>query len=95
MPVVLRWKSCKFFFFSNEGDLREPLHVHVRCHGARAKFWLGPVAVAENIGFAVMWVTLADGRKLGVPLAYFPRLLAAAPEQRQHYEFSGGGTGIH
>ena len=43
----------------------------------------------------MMWVTLADGRKLGVPLAYFPRLLAAAPEQRQHYEFSGGGTGIH
>ena len=43
----------------------------------------------------MMWVTLADGRKLGVPLAYFPRLLAAAPEQLQHYEFSGGGTGIH
>ena len=43
----------------------------------------------------MMWLTLADGRKLGVPLAYFPRLLAATPEQRQHYEFSGGGTGIH
>jgi len=52
MPVVFRWKGCKFFFFSNEGDPREPLHIHVRCHGARAKFWLGPVAVAENIGFA-------------------------------------------
>jgi hypothetical protein len=43
----------------------------------------------------MMWVTFADGRKLGVPLAYFPRLLAAAPEQREHYELSGGGTGIH
>ena len=43
----------------------------------------------------MMWVTLADGRKLGVPLAYFPRLLAASPEQRQHFEFSGNGTGIH
>ncbi|MDP2829773.1 MAG: DUF4160 domain-containing protein [Sulfuricellaceae bacterium] len=52
MPVVFRWKGCKFFFFSNEGDPREPLHIHVRCHGARAKFWLDPVAVAENIGFA-------------------------------------------
>jgi hypothetical protein len=30
-----------------------------------------------------------------VPLAYFPRLLSAKPEQRQHYELSGGGTGIH
>ncbi len=52
---------------------------------------------ATELGFdsSMMWVTLADGRKLGVPLAYFPRLLAAAPEQRLHYEFSGGGTGIH
>ncbi len=52
MPVVLRWRGRKFFFFSNEGGPREPLHIHVRCHGARAKFWLEPVAVAENFGFA-------------------------------------------
>ncbi|OYY94174.1 MAG: hypothetical protein B7Y41_07550 [Hydrogenophilales bacterium 28-61-23] len=43
----------------------------------------------------MMWVTLVDGRKLGIPLAYFPRLLAATPQQRQQYEFSGNGTGIH
>lgn len=43
----------------------------------------------------MMWVSLADGRKLGVPLAFFPRLLGASTEQRQRYEFSGGGTGIH
>jgi hypothetical protein len=43
----------------------------------------------------MMWLTLVDGRKLGVPLAYFPRLLAATPQQRQQYEFSGNGTGIH
>ena len=43
----------------------------------------------------MMWVDLADGRKLGVPLAFFPRLLGATTEQRQRYEFSGGGTGIH
>ena len=43
----------------------------------------------------MMWVTLVDGRKLGVPLAYFPRLLAATPQQRLQYEFSGNGTGIH
>ena len=29
-----------------------------------------------------MWVALADGRTLGVPLAWFPRLLAASPEAR-------------
>ena len=43
----------------------------------------------------MMWVVLADGRQLGVPLAYFPRLLNASVEQRQRYELSGGGTGIH
>lgn len=43
----------------------------------------------------MMWLTLMDGRKLGVPLAYFPCLLSATPEQREHYEFSGSGTGIH
>jgi len=43
----------------------------------------------------MMWVSLADGRKLGVPLAYFPRLMAGTPEQRLRFELSGGGTGMH
>jgi hypothetical protein len=30
MPVVLRYKGYTFFFFSNEGVPREPLHIHVR-----------------------------------------------------------------
>jgi hypothetical protein len=38
-----------------------------------------------------MWVDLQDGRTLGVPLAWFPRLLHATPEQRSHYEISAGG----
>ena len=42
-----------------------------------------------------MWVDLADGRSLGIPLAWFPRLLAATPEQRAACEISGGGTGLH
>ena len=42
-----------------------------------------------------MWVELTDGRQLGVPLAYFPRLLRATPEERERYELSGGGTGLH
>ena len=29
-----------------------------------------------------MWVELMDGRTLGIPLAWFPRLLHASPEQR-------------
>jgi hypothetical protein len=42
-----------------------------------------------------MWVELADGRQLGVPLAYFPRLLNATQTQRACYVISGGGAGLH
>ncbi|MEO7623891.1 MAG: DUF2442 domain-containing protein [Gallionella sp.] len=44
---------------------------------------------------STMWVDFVDGRKLGVPLAYFPRLLNATSAQREHYEISGGGSGLH
>jgi hypothetical protein len=49
VPTVLRYKGYKFYFFSNEGSPREPLHVHVRKGEATAKIWLEPtVAVAES-----------------------------------------------
>jgi hypothetical protein len=38
-----------------------------------------------------MWVELSDGRTLGVPLAWFPRLLHATPEQRLAFEISRSG----
>jgi hypothetical protein len=40
-------------------------------------------------------VDLADGRTITVPLAWYPRLLDATPEQRRHWEVCGGGFGIH
>lgn len=40
-------------------------------------------------------VVLADGRTVSVPLAWFPRLLAATPKQRVEWELIGGGIGIH
>jgi len=42
-----------------------------------------------------MWVELSDGRTLGIPLAWFPRLLKATPAQRSRFELSGGGSGLH
>lgn len=54
-----------------------------------------PLAKSIEFDSDMMWVELTDGRKLGVPLAYFPRLLEATPEQRQLYEMSGGGSGLH
>lgn len=39
----------------------------------------------------IMWVELTDGRIVGVPLAWFPRLLHASREQREDYELSHRG----
>lgn len=38
-----------------------------------------------------LWVSLSDGRTIAAPLAWFPRLLEAAPEQRAMVELSKGG----
>ena len=54
-----------------------------------------PLAKSVSFDETNMWVELADGRKLAVPLAYFPRLLHATPNQREKYEISGGGIGLH
>lgn len=43
-----------------------------------------PVAVEFRDG--KVWVTLADGRTIGNPLAWHIWLLNAMPEQRAHYE---------
>jgi hypothetical protein len=40
-------------------------------------------------------VDLMDGRTISAPLAWFPRLLSARPEQRDHWQVSAGGFGIH
>lgn len=40
-----------------------------------------------------MWLELSDGRTLGVPLAWFPRLLRATPVERQQVELSP--LGLH
>ena len=52
---------------------------------------------AEAVRFddEAMWVGLADGRTIGVPLAWFPRLLHASPAQRERYEISVLGYGLH
>lgn len=38
-----------------------------------------------------MWVDLSDGRTIGVPLAWFPRLLHASDSDRSKVEFSTRG----
>jgi len=40
-------------------------------------------------------VSLVDGRRVSVPLAWFPRLLHASPAQRSNWQLLGDGEGIH
>ncbi|HEX2480520.1 MAG TPA: DUF2442 domain-containing protein [Methylomirabilota bacterium] len=40
-------------------------------------------------------VDLIDGRTISVPLAWYPRLLAATSQQRANWQMSAGGFGIH
>ena len=49
MPVALRVKGYRFFFFSLEGH--EPPHIHVEQAERFAKFWLNPVSLAKSRGF--------------------------------------------
>ena len=51
MPAAFRWNGYRFHFYSDEGDPREPLHIHVTKGDADAKFWLYPeVEQAYNRG---------------------------------------------
>jgi hypothetical protein len=45
MPVVLRVRGYKFWFY--EADLDEPPHVHAGKEGRVAKFWLIPVRMVR------------------------------------------------
>ncbi len=53
------------------------------------------LAVDVSCSADALSVVLDDGRTVSVPLAWFPRLLAATPRQRKRWEPIGGGIGIH
>jgi len=52
-------------------------------------------ATSVEVTNEALHVVLADGRELTAPLAWFPRLLEATPEQRWNWRFIGRGQGIH
>lgn len=75
MPVVFRWEGIRFYFYSNEGDPCEPIHVHAERQGAEAKIWLFPdVRIAESIGFdrrtLVQLVRVVEDRKGDIERAW-------------------------
>ena len=56
---------------------------------------IDPVAVGVDISDTMLRLTLSDARELAVPLAWFPRLQDATPEQRQNWHPIGRGHGLH
>ena len=42
-----------------------------------------------------IWFKLEDGRTLGVPLGWFPKLDKAPTEQRSRWELIPGGDAVH
>ena len=54
-----------------------------------------PLARTVQVTDHELIVGLADGRKLSVPLDWFPRLANASSEARAHWRLIGDGIGIH
>jgi hypothetical protein len=53
--------------------------------------------LASNVWFSkdMLFVHLQDGREIGVPLLWFPRLRKASEEQLNDWRLIGNGVGIH
>jgi hypothetical protein len=54
-----------------------------------------PKAREISISDVELTVSLADGRRISLPLVWFPRLLHATTDQRRNFELLGDGEGIH
>ena len=56
-----------------------------------------PENLAIRVWFEVdfICVELTDGRQVKTPLAFYPRLANATPAQRENFQMSGRGFGIH
>jgi hypothetical protein len=54
-------------------------------------------ALAADIWFDadMMHIRLIDGREIGIPLEWFPKLRDASDEKRMKWRLIGKGTGIH
>lgn len=54
-----------------------------------------PTVVEVEVSDTALRIVLSDGRELSAPLAWFPRLRDATPEQRRNWEPIGRGHGLH
>ena len=54
-----------------------------------------PNAQQISVTSGTLRMDLSDGHSVSVPLAWFPRLLHATPEERKNWRLLGGGQGVH
>lgn len=53
------------------------------------------IAAAVEFDEEMMHVALVDGRRISCPISWFPRLRAATKAERENFEISPAGIGIH
>ena len=53
------------------------------------------VAIQVQVAADTLSVELSDGRTLGVPVAWYPRLSHGTPKERNTWQLIGAGRGIH
>lgn len=82
MPVILRVKGFRFWFYS--ADLIEPPHIHIGKAGNEAKYWLAPVALARNRGFRA-----SDLREIETILLTHQNDLLIAWQRAQEQRYDG------
>jgi hypothetical protein len=72
----------------NGNRLREKTNVRV---------WVDHLPEAREVSMTQdeLWISLADGRRLGIPLHWFPWLSRASHRQRRNWELVGNGIGIN
>ena len=54
-----------------------------------------PGAVSLDVTDDTLTADLSDGRRISVPLAWYPRLVHATPEERNNYELWADGVHFH
>jgi Protein of unknown function (DUF2442) len=76
---------------------RKPKEPARRKEPRQQRAYVPATALAKSVEFddAMMQVQFTDGRVLSVPLAWFPVLQQATPEERTRYEIGGGGISLH
>lgn len=60
-----------------------------------AEILASPRVISVSITDDTLTVDMEDGRTISVPIGWFPRLAYGTPEERENFQISGAGRGIH